>query len=1005
MSVEPVRGGGRTGAFLLLFFLSGFSGLVYESVWSHYLGLLLGHAAYAQVVVLCLFMGGMTAGALGVAQVSGRISNPLLLYALLEAAIGLCALVFHDVFLTAQSVLHEQLIPSLGNPAIVETVRITVSGALILPQSILLGATFPLMAAGLLRVSPSGGGKLVALLYFANSLGAAFGALGNSFLLVPELGLPGASAAAGIINLLIALAVLLLIDPDTDRSGAADRSEPEPGAHAGHSARLLLLVAAATGTASFIYEVAWVRMLSLVLGSSIHAFEMMLSAFILGLAIGSLLIHRRIHRLPAPERTLAWIQLAMGLAAAATLSLYMDLFPGMQWAIENLEKTPAGYLQFNAFSFLLPALVMIPVTIFAGMTLPLLTYSMLQLGGGEGSIGRVYAWNTLGAITGAVLALLWLLPTIGLRNTVLAGAALDMAAGMLLLFWFANGRNRVRDGLAGALCLVILGTAIHRIEFSPVVMASAVYRDGTLYSDDQAQVRFHADGRTATIDVLDMQSGPRMITTNGKPDGALMLDDRLSIDEATVILLAAVPLALHPDVRNAAVIGLGTGMTTDTLLRWPLLDRVDTIEIEAQMAAGAKLFGDKVALTFNDPRSRIHFDDARTFLSGTGSDYDIIISEPSNPWVSGVAGLFSREFFGRVRTRLATDGVFGQWLHLYELSPETVALVLNSFAHEFPDYRMFQLIHNELLIVGGGGAGNPLDGIGRLLAHPPLKERLARIGIRSQADLEIRRVPGIGLIRRYFSTLHAEFHSDFQPTLPYAAIRDRFMGASTGTFRALREYRLPVLQLLADDQDNCADAGPELTGGDQFRGHFIAQEIDRGFRLADTPATPSRNRKLLTNPAGRLLRRLEHCAAGLRYPGFLQEVHQLAEWTLPYMHCGEAAPIWKKVADSACMEQLAEPERDWLRLYRAMATRDLADLRAVARRLLEDDADPTSSEASLPLHALIVSLLVDGQAKEAQQLLSRFPHSNPPEIRKLLDIVSHDRASAATKPQPANTRQ
>ena len=257
-------------AFYGLFIVSGFAGLIYESIWAQYLKLFLGHAAYAQSLVLAVFMGGMAVGAAAAGRFSERLVNPLLVYARVEAMIGLLALAFHSLFVALTDWSYAWLLPSLGNEALVLAGKLGVACLLIVPQSVLLGMTFPLMSAGLARAQPRAPGESIAMLYFTNSLGAAAGVLASGFVLIAWAGLPGTLRTAGILNLLIAATVWLLARPAHHAPLRSERS----GADA---ARALLAVAFFTGLASFVYEIGWIRMLTLVLGASTHSFELMLS--------------------------------------------------------------------------------------------------------------------------------------------------------------------------------------------------------------------------------------------------------------------------------------------------------------------------------------------------------------------------------------------------------------------------------------------------------------------------------------------------------------------------------------------------------------------------------------------------------------------------------------------------------------------------------------------------------------------------------------------------------
>src|SRR5690242_9818411 len=261
--------------FFLVFTVSGFAGLIYESIWSHYLKLFLGHAAYAQTLVLALFMGGMAIGSWICSRRSGGWKNLLRTYALAEALIGLAALAFHPAFVAAIDFSYASVLPALGGELAATLFKWALAGLLILPQSVLLGMTFPLMSAGLIRRYPAAAGESLAILYFANSFGAAIGVLASGFVMIEALGLPGTVQAAGILNLALA-AVVWPLARDAETAPQAP-SGARPASALGQSYRLLLAVALLTGTASFVLEIGWIRMLSLVLGSSTHSFELMRS--------------------------------------------------------------------------------------------------------------------------------------------------------------------------------------------------------------------------------------------------------------------------------------------------------------------------------------------------------------------------------------------------------------------------------------------------------------------------------------------------------------------------------------------------------------------------------------------------------------------------------------------------------------------------------------------------------------------------------------------------------
>ena len=693
----------QRAVFTALFVASGFAGLIYESVWTHYLKLFLGHAAYAQSLVLIVFMGGMALGAGFCARVSTRVAHPLAAYALVEAATGLLALVFHEEFVALTDWCFATLLPALGSEGVSLAAKLAIACALILPQSVLLGASFPLMSSGLVRAAPKRAGEAVATLYFANSLGAAAGVLASGFVLIAWAGLPGTLRTAGLLNLAIAVVAAVLarrlrsapLEPRTE-------SLP-PGAGAMKPAQLLLAVALLTGLASFVYEICWVRMLSLVLGASTHSFELMLSTFILGLALGGLAVRRFVDTAASPERLLGWVQVAMGLLALATLPVYDRSFGLMEFLMKGLARNEAGYLFFNLSGQLVSALVMLPATFCAGMTLPLITGALLRRGQGEKAIGQVYAANTLGAIAGVLLAVHAGLPLLELKGTLILGALIDAAAGVFLLQRYAS--RPWQATAAAAACLLALLPLATLFELDAHKMTAGVFRHGDLSTSSEAKILFKKDGKTATVHLV-RYSEATSIRTNGKSDGSinLELEGERGSDEITMVLTGALPLALMPQARTAAVIGIGTGLTTHTLLQSLSLQSVETVEIEAAMAEAARGFVPRNSAAFADPRGAILIDDAKTFFSTRNRRYDILVSEPSNPWVSGVSSLFTREFYRRIRGHLNPEGILVQWFQLYEIDASLLASVMLALGESFPHYSIYAPSNHDLLIVASAAA-------------------------------------------------------------------------------------------------------------------------------------------------------------------------------------------------------------------------------------------------------------------------------------------------------------
>src|SRR5687767_5777649 len=798
-------------AFYVLFTASGFAGLIYESVWTHYLKLFLGHAAYAQSLVLAVFMGGMAAGAARCARRSARLANPLAVYAAVEAIVGLASLAFHPLFVALTDWSYEQLLPGLGGEWLALGAKLALSCALILPQSVLLGMTFPLMSAGLARAQRGRAGESLAMLYFTNSLGAAAGVLASGFVLIDWLGLPGTLVAAGGVNLAIALVVWLLARPARHTaiipvSDSRDATVP-----------LLLAVAFFTGLASFVYEISWIRMLSLVLGASTHSFEVMLATFIFGLALGGLAVRRRVDTVVEPVRLLAWVQVAMGLAAAATLPVYDFTFGLMEALLKGLARTDAGYLLFNLSGAAIAGLVMLPATFCAGMTLPLITGALLRRGAGEAAIGQVYAANTLGAIAGVLLAVHAGLPIIGLKGTLLAGALIDVALGLVLLRFLDSNKSFAYASVACGAVLLALALGV---QLDVHKMTAGVFRHGEVGASSDATILFSKDGKTATVHLVKYPEATSL-RTNGKSDGSINMDHdgERGTDEITMVLTAALPLALKPEAKSAAVIGIGTGLTTHTLLQSLDIERVETVEIESAMAEASRGFMPRNSGTFADPRGAILIDDAKSYFSTGNRRYDLIISEPSNPWVSGVSSLFTREFYRRIRKHLNPGGLLVQWIQLYEIDASLVATVLGALGAEFAHYAVFAPSDYDLLIVAGD-TPLPLPPQAAIFEHPGLAKELWTVHALTAGDLDARYLGSRATLEPLIISFGMPANSDYAPILDLHAARHRFMEKSAADLVALLNAELPLLELLERDRSRRA-VNP------LFRGAYAFERVER----------------------------------------------------------------------------------------------------------------------------------------------------------------------------------
>lgn len=945
--------------YFVLFLLSGFSGLIYESIWSHYLKLFLGHAAFAQTLVLAMFMGGLAIGSALSAKFSHRWKNLLLGYALVEGVIGVFALIFHPMFISTTELAFDTLIPLFSDsPFMITVSKWGLASLIILPQSILLGMTFPFMVAGVLRKYPSAGGRAISTLYFTNSFGGVFGVLASSFILIQNMGLPGTIMVAGLINIALALAVWLLSAGDDLPAVRKEPTVSEASLNISpvNMPLLLLVISLLTGLSSFMYEIGWIRMLSLVLGSSTHSFELMLAAFILGLALGGWWLRKRIDLLENPVRFLGNVQILMGIAAIASLLVFHYSFDAMEMFLSSVYRKESNYPLFLFFSGFLCFIMMLPATFCAGMTLPLITKLAINSKVGERGIGYIYASNTLGAITGIFLSVHLVMPLLGLKLLITFGAIIDIILGLFLLgLCIKQNDAQSRIGLPATVVVVFaVVMSAFIFDYDKQRLSSGIFRLGTFLQDSENM--YYKDGKTSTVSVF-KQNLSITLSNNGKPDASIFMNpDQYSSDECTQTLVGILPLLHNPGAEHAAIIGMGSGLSTHALLASSRLKQVDTIEIEAAVVEAANLFRPKSERAYTDERSVIHIDDAKTFFTARGREYDIIVSEPPNPWVSGVSSLFTREFYQRVKNHMTQDAVFVQWLQLYEIDIDLVATVFNALSSEFSDYLVYASNNGGDMIIIATKEGAVSEA--RLPTEPGnlITESLSNYGINTYNDLRLHLVSSKQILGPAFSVVSDLVNSDYFPHLENGAARARFAQSSADELFNMLMYKVPIMRTIQSDM-NIDSGGYTHTNAYRLSANMHSADIIYKSLMGENVVDNNIDgRKTIRSDFLTLFRhQLENCPndESLQTATML---NNLASYVLPYLSQGQLEAVWHKVETSACIENAGPGSelRQWVALYQAISRRDFEQTKILSETLL---AAPKDRGKDLSIFLVTAALL------------------------------------------------
>jgi spermidine synthase len=695
-------------------FLSGAAGLIYQVGWTKLLGQLFGSSAYAIAAVLAVFMGGMAAGSALFARWRPQ-ANGIALYASLEFLIALSALAsLPGIPLVRQVYL--AVYPHFEGPLAPLLLRLLGSAVVLGLPAVLMGGTFPVLLGSVARGAV---GLRASRFYSVNTAGAVAGTLAAGFALLPLFGLrftilvaAAANVAAGIAAWRMARQRVLAAE--TLRRGP---DVPVPGS------ALYLVCFAWVGATAMACELGWTRLLATLLLSSTYAFSLMLAVFLLGMAIGSALFEAWFRRKAVPSAgTFAATQLATAAAVLFSLLLYREI-PDLLLAL--LRAFGRNFSGLVAAEAAVSSLALLPAAMCFGFNYP----AVLALVSGSArshapdparKVGQAMAANTAGAIAGALLAGFVLLPRAGSFRLVALSGAANLALG-LLLFLKAERRAWRPIAVAAAL-LAALFAAGSSAFFRETSAAFSVVLYGGNHSPrltaremaDAEDVVFFRDGIQATIAVTRSENYIAL-KTNGKVDAS-------NLDSGTQLLLGDLGAVFHPNPRRVLIIGFGGGMTASAVSRFPEVERIDCVEIEPAVLSAASQLERLHRGVLRDPRLRIHVDDARNFLAVSRERYDLIISEPSNPWIAGIASLYTREFFEVVRAHLAPGGSFVQWVQAYGLSVGDFSMVLRSLGI-FPDLTLWHSPGRDfLLLARDSTAPLSFDRSRALWARPLLRQ-------------------------------------------------------------------------------------------------------------------------------------------------------------------------------------------------------------------------------------------------------------------------------------------
>jgi spermidine synthase len=742
---------------LACFFLSGASGLILEMLWTRMLTLVFGSTTLAVSTVLTAFMGGLGLGSWLAGRFADRLKTPVRAYAIAEASIGVYALLV-PVVVGLYPGLNRWLWSSFGDRyALLSVLRFVASAGLLLAPTTLMGATLPILARHFVQHpwELRRAGLRIGTLYAVNLFGAVAGSFLAGFVFLPMFGLRWTNVTAATFNLTLAAVILVgrrfipaapagrsmeeLVDEAAAEGRIASGAAPPEVVVDPRSRRMALAAFVVSGATAMTLQVMWTRSLAVLIGSSIFSFTIILVAFLVGLGVGSAVFGRLSQRTAHPVRWLAGLHLGIALAVGVSY-LTTDRLPYVfTWL---LRSTSFGVDTILACQFVLACVTVLPATILMGGVFPLtvrIVATRLETVGRD--LGNAYALNTVGAIVGSFLSGFVVLPKLGLQRGIYASVlgGLFIAAALAAV---APGLSRGRRalGVGAAFALAALGLVLPRwdlVSFSSGFFRVSIARE---YISRQIHKKtwqdpklvFYEDG-TATTVTVDQWGKTYSLKNNGKVDAS---NDS---DMATQIVVGLLPLLFYRGETppTVALVGYGSGVTAGAITQYPIKS-LEVVELEPAIYRASHFFDKDNHRPTENPKVTARVGDGRNFLTQRSDRFDVLVSQPSNPWLTGVSNLFTREYFRDIKTRLAPHGVFCQWAQLYEMSPWNIKTIYRTLREEFPYVYVFaaeDLSSDTILLASLEPLKLDLNVLEKAFRDPTTRAEARRAGLASPHDV------------------------------------------------------------------------------------------------------------------------------------------------------------------------------------------------------------------------------------------------------------------------------
>lgn len=798
----------------LLFFFSGCAALVYELLWFRQLGFIFGNTVHAATAVLTAYMLGLALGARLMANRAPRLLQPVKVFAALEFGIGLYALLVPSLFAAVRIAYRAAFQHLTEHTATLAALRFVLAMLVLLAPTMLMGATLPVLAQALVRNDGRFGRRLSAL-YGLNTFGAMVGVAAGGFLLMPGLGITRSTWLAAAINALVALFAM--------QTGRGWKAPPVPGGlDAAPSPpvsvpSLALALAALSGFVALAMEVVWFRALTLVFGSTTYSFTAMLAVFLFGLGLGSAALGWLADRARQPAGLYALLQVGIGLASLAAMYAYPNQ---PEFLLNGLIARGFDWRVMVGLQVVITLKCLLVPTLLMGLSFPLLvTWFRRAFGDSARAVGRIYAANTIGCVLGSLAGGFLLLPTLGIRTSLVLLAAASLAAGLFALL--ARGTTLPwRAAVSGVALMTGLWLGFAPPAWDPKLLSAGPHFSPWQYVQDgrstlaqklnDQDLLFYHEGITATVSVSQTLDQNIAYCSGGKTEA-----DSSPRSMMLQRIAGHLPMLFHAGPKRVLNIGLGAGVSFGALGCHDV-EHLEVVEIEPAAVEVAQIFGPFNHQVVNRPGARITIADGRNFLFCTTNLFDVITSDPFEPVHAGANHLYTREHFAQARSRLRPGGIMSQYVPLYELDTADYLAIVRAFVGVFPNTLLFYTGEDTILLGFRDEVALDPARIRARFAQPRVSASLGELGLTQPETIlgmfvaDLRHAPGL--------TAPGAINTDDRPIVEYSAPKSALRYTTFGTCRALLDNFTPLPEFL-------------LAGLDEAQ-RRKAEEEHEGLRLA-----------------------------------------------------------------------------------------------------------------------------------------------------------------------------